>query len=158
MKTTRSLLTIATLSTAFVSLPACTKSDPVEQAAANARTAARDLADEVRTAASDSWDNVKDYSYDKRNDLAASLSRMANRHDADINAASAKLIGLPDEAAKARDQAVKEFRAAHARLKDQLADLRTGSSDTWNASKAKVERSWLRLQAAYEKAKASSTS
>src|ERR1035437_5846985 len=155
MKTTYSLLLIAALSPAVILLSSCSKTGSAQQAAQDTKAAAKDIVADVKDAASDSWDSIKEYTYEKRDDFAASLDRMAAKHDGDIQEMNAKLKGLPDAAAKERDRAVKEFNEAHAQLKSQLADLRKGTADTWADAKAKVAETWQRMQAAYDKVKAS---
>jgi ABC-type transport system involved in cytochrome bd biosynthesis fused ATPase/permease subunit len=83
---------------------------------------------------------------------------MAGKLDTEIQEMNAKLTGLPDTAARERDRANKEFNAARAQLKSQLADLRSGTADTWVAAKGKVAQAWQRMQAAYDKVKSSPTS
>jgi len=158
MKTTRSLLLIVALSSATILATGCAKSDSVQAVAQSTPAAVKEAAADVKTAVSDSWDTVKDYTYDKRADFAAALDRMAENRDAEIQAMNAKLTGLPDAAAKDRDQAVKEFNEARSYLKSQLTDLRTGTADTWVDAKEKVAQSWQRMQAAYDKVKASPAS
>jgi hypothetical protein len=158
MKINHSLLLIAALSPAANLLSGCAKTDGVQQVARDTKTAAKDIVADVKAAAVDSWDSIKDYTYDKRNDFAASLDRMAAKHDADIREMNAKVKGLPETAAKERDRALKEFNEAHIYLKSQLTELRNGTADTWDNAKKKVAESWEHVQAAYEKVKASPTS
>lgn len=158
MKTTVSLLLMAALSPAIMLQSSCAKTDNPDQAVQSTKAAAKDLAADVKTAVSDSWDTIKDYTYEKRDDFAASLDRLAEKRDAEIKELNAKVTGLPDTAAKQRDSAVKEFNEARSYLKSQLADLRTGTPDTWADAKEKVSQAWKRTQAAYEKVKASPTS
>jgi hypothetical protein len=158
MKTTHSLLLIAALSPAVILLSSCSKTGSVQQDAQDTKAAAKDIVADVKDAASDSWDSIKEYTYEKRDDFAASLDRMAAKHDGAIQAMNAKLTGLPEAAAKERDSAVKEFNEAHAQLKSQLADLRKSTADTWTDAKEKVAATWQRMQAAYDKVKSSPTS
>jgi outer membrane murein-binding lipoprotein Lpp len=158
MKTTVSLLLIAALSPAIMLLASCTKTNKVDQAVQSTKAAVKELAADVKAAVSDSWDSIKDYTYEKREDFAASLDRMADKRDAEIKEMNAKLTGLPDAAAKERDRAVKEYNEARAYLKSKLAELRTGTADTWADAKEKATEAWKRTQAAYEKVKASPTS
>ena len=158
MKTAHSFLFIAALSPAVILLSSCAKNDGVQQAAQSTKAAARELAADVKAAVSDSWDNIKDYTYEKRDDFAASLDRMAGKLDANIQEMNAKLTGLPDAAAREQDRAVKEFNAARAQLKSRLADLRSGTADTWVDAKGKVVQAWQRMQAAYDKVKSGPTS
>lgn len=158
MKTTHSLLLIAALSPAAIFLSGCAKADGVQQVAQDTKAAAKDIVADVKAAAVDSWDSIKDYTYEKRNDFAASLDRMAAKHDADVREMNAKVKGLPEAAAQERDRAVKEFNEANIYLKSLLMDLRNGTADTWDNAKKKVAESWEHVQAAYEKVKSSPTS
>lgn len=158
MKTFPVLLFIAALSPAAILLPGCAKSDNVTSSAQNTKAAVQDLAASVKETAADSWESIKDYTHEKREDFAASLDRMAAKHDDDISALNAKLTGLPDGAAKQRDRANKEFKDARAHLKAQLAELRVATADTWSDAKGKVSQAWQHMQSAYENLKASPTS
>ena len=158
MKITHSLLLVAALSPAGLLLSSCAKTEEAQSVAQSTKTAVKELATDVKATVSDSWDSIKEYTYEKRTDFAAALDRMAEKRDAEIQAMNAKVTGLPDAAAKDRDKAVKEFNEARSYLKSQLADLRTGTADTWADAKEKVSQAWLRLQAAYDKVKASPTS
>ena len=158
MKTSHSLLLIAALSPAAILLSGCAKADAVQQAAQTTKAAAKDIVADVKTAAVDSWDSIKDYTYQKRNDFADTLNRMASKYDADIREMNAKVKDLPEAAAEERDRALKEFNEANIYLKSLLMDLRTGTADTWDNAKKKVAEAWEHVQAAYEKVKARPTS
>jgi hypothetical protein len=157
MKTTNSLLLIAALSPAAILLSSCAKTDSVQQTAQDAKTAAKEMVADVKATASNSWDSIKEYTYEKRDDFAASLDRMAAKHDSAIQEMNAKLKGLPDAAARERDHAVKEFNEARVELKSQLANLNKSTAETWADAKEKAAKSWQRVQAAYEKVKSSSS-
>ena len=158
MKNTHTLLLIAGLSPATLLLPGCSKPAGTQPAAQNTMAAAKDLAADVKGAAVDSWDRIKDYTYEKREDFAATLDRMAEKTDADIRAMNAKFTGLPDAAAKERDHAIKEAKEARATLASQLVFLRTSTAETWASAKVQADQAWRHLQDAYNKLKASPTS
>ena len=157
MKHTRSLLLLIVLGPIAALLSSCSKNDGVQTAVQKTKAATKDIAADIKAVALDSWDSIKDYTYDKREDFAAGLERMADKHDADLATLNAKLTGLPDDAAKQRDRAVKEFKEARTNLKSELASLRASTADTWAEAKESAAQSWQRVQAAYEKIKASST-
>jgi hypothetical protein len=159
MTTTRSLLLLTLISPVALLLPGCGKQTESSTAPAVQMPAptAKDLAADIKAAAAESWASIKDYSYEKRDDFAAGLERMTAKHEAAIGTMNAKLTGLSDDAAKARDAASKEFADALADLKVQTAHLRTGSAEMWGDAKAKIAQSWERVQTAYEKLKASPT-
>jgi UDP-N-acetylglucosamine enolpyruvyl transferase len=151
MKTISSLLLLAVLSPAALLTSSCAKaSGPAQDTAASA-------AGSVQATASDSWNSIKDYTYEKRADFASGLDRMAAANDTDVRAMNAKMKGLPDDAAKARDSANREFADASAQLKTSLADLRASTADTWAAAKDKAAQGWQRVNAAYEALKATPT-
>jgi hypothetical protein len=158
MKTTHTLLLIASFSPAALLPSGCSKPDAGQPAAQNTMTAAKDIAADVKGAAADSWDRIKDYSYEKREDFAATLDRMAGKMDADIRAINVRFTGLPDAAAKERDHAVKEANEARAELESQLVFLRTGTADAWANTKQQATQAWQHLQTAYDKVKSSPTS
>lgn len=153
MKTIPSLLLLTALCPAALLLSSCNKSGSVQQTTDSVKAGAKEVAADVKEAVTDSWDSIKDYTYEKREDFAASLDRMATKRDADIQALNAKMTGLPDDAAKARDSAVKEFNEARAELKSQLADLRSATAETWASAKEKATHTWQRMQAAADKIK-----
>lgn len=158
MKNLRSILLLAALSPAVIFSFGCAKKDSVKTVVADTKAAAKELASDVKDVAVDSWDAVKDYTFEKRADFSASLDRMAAKHDAEVAEANAKVKGLPDDAAKARDSANKEFASARASLKVAISELGSATADTWDAAKAKAVEAWHRTQAAYAKLKASATS
>ncbi len=139
-----------------LSLSAWAQPDAVQPAAQTTKVPAKELA--AKATVSDSWDSIKDYTYGKRDAFAASLERMAGILEVEVREMNAKVTGLTESAAKERDNTNKEFAEAHTYLKSLLADLRTGTADTWDNAKEKVARSWDSVQAAYEKVKASPTS
>jgi hypothetical protein len=156
MKHTSLILTV--LGFAAILQPACSKNDSTSQAVESTKTAAKDIATAVKDTAVDTWDNIKDYTYEKRADFAEHIDRMAAKRDAEVAELNAKVTGLPDTAAKARDQANKDFADARAYLKTQTEHVRTATADTWDDAKEKTAEAWKRVQAAYEKVKSSPTS
>ena len=161
MKTTHFLLLVTALSPVAFLTPSCAKSDSGQPVAPGATAAARDAAADAKTAATpaDSWDSIKDYAYEKREAFAAALERMAGKLDGEVRELAAKVAGQTEtESTKARNVAVKEFNDAVIYLKSQLADLRTGTADTWDSAKGKVVQAWEKVQATYDQVKASPTS
>ena len=158
MKTIHSLPFFAALSAAAILLSGCAKTDTVQSVAQDTAATAKDVAADVKTAAVDSWDSLKGYTYEKREDFAAGLDRMSDKKDAELRAMNARLAGLPDETAKARDHAVKDYNEARASLKTHLAEVRASSADTWADAKEKTNQAWQRVQATYDKVTSSSKS
>ena len=158
VKTIHSLPFLAALSAAAILLPGCAKTDTVQSVADNTAATAKDVGADIKTTTVDAWDNIKDYTYEKREDFATGVDRMSDKKDTDLRAMNAKFAGLPDETAKARDRAVKDYNEARAGLKTDLAELRASSVDTWAAAKEKTNQAWQRVQATYDKVTASSKS
>jgi hypothetical protein len=103
------------------------------------------VAHDIKVTAVDSWNSIKDFTFEKRAQVSATLDKMS----ADVDARVATM--------KAQGRQVPDYDAAHTELKNSLDDLSHATSETWEASKARVERAWDRVKADYEKAKAQST-
>jgi len=119
----------------------------------DAKVTVTDAAVHVKDAVSDSWDTVSGYSFDKRAEFSARIGRMEEAMDTKVHEMNDKLTGLPDDAAKDRDAAVREFNKARADLKARLADLGDATADTWADAKGKVNEAWKHMQAAYDRMK-----
>ncbi|HZZ19688.1 MAG TPA: hypothetical protein VFE25_09980 [Opitutaceae bacterium] len=132
MKTSlSSLIAIAALAPAILLFNGCSRADKD-----NASTVGQD----IKTTASDSWDSIKDYTYEKKADFSAYMSRMDDSMDAKVSDLKAKGKNVPDY-----DDAKSDF-------KKSLSDLNNATADTWADAKAKSERAWDRVKADYEKA------
>jgi len=136
----------------------CSKTDNTSTSVEKVKTDAKDVAADVKAAVSDSWDSIKDYTYEKRTDFSASIDRMAGQIDDKGRELKTKIASAPDAATKDRESAIKEYDEARADLKSKLSDLSNATADTWADTKEKVAQAWKRVQAAYEKMKASATS
>jgi hypothetical protein len=152
------LLLLAAVGPIAILFSSCSKSNDVGATAQNVKATAKEAVAEVKEAVADSWDTIKDYTHEKREDFAGRLERMVDKRDAEIQTLNARMTGLPDNAAIARDRAVKEFNVARGEMKSQLADLRTASAETWTAAKEKAAQAWQRMQDAGNKIKATATS
>lgn len=147
MKTTQRVLLLAALSPAVLLFSNCAKTE-------DAKSLAQNAASDLKAAAFETWDGVKDYTFEKRDDFAASLGRMSDRSDATVRDLNARRTALTGAAAKDRDSATQEFNDARTALKAQLAGLPAVTTESWNDAKAKVAQAWQRLDAAFVKVKA----
>lgn len=131
---------------ATLSLSGCNDepAKPAEKPAPDVKTAAKNLAADVKDVAVGLWDGIKDYTHEKRVELA-------NRFDGAVDAMDKKLDTLPQKTSEQRVKARREFEDAKAALKVKLAELRASSSDTWDATKEKTKDAWKRVEAAYDK-------
>ena len=155
MKTTCSLLLLAALSTAGVLLSGCGKADGGQPVTETTKATAKEVAADVKDTAFESWDTIKDYTYEKRDAFATTLSRLSAKLDAAVGAANATVPNPTEAAVVQREAALKKFNEARSYLETLLANVHTGTSDTWDNSKAKVAQAWQDLQAAAEKLKQS---
>lgn len=158
MKITPSLLLLAALSPAVLLLSGCGKKASVAQTAQASKVAVKEAATDVKKVAVDSWDNIKDYTFERRAEFADSLDRMGNACDADFAAMNAKLKGLPDDTAQARNAAVKDYNSATTAFKVQMTALRASTADTWGATKEKTSEAWQKVQSTFAAIKTSAKS
>jgi hypothetical protein len=120
------------LASALLLAAGCSKTDSDNAAA---------VAQDIKVTAIDSWNSVKDFTFEKRAELSATLDKMSSDMDARVADMKAQGKKVPDY-----DDARTELRAS-------LDDLGRATTDTWATSKARVERAWDRVKADYEKAK-----
>jgi len=155
MKTSRLVLLLAAgLGPVALLTSGCSKTDNTATAVDAVKADSKAVVADVKAAAIDTWDSVKDYTFEKRADFSADMDRMAAKLDDKTSELKAKFAALPAGAAKDREDAVKEYDAARADLKEKLSNLSKATADTWSDSKASVAEAWKRVQAAYEKVKA----
>jgi hypothetical protein len=129
----------------------CSQSDR-EETKQDAKAIVRD----VKTAATETWADFKDYSYEKRADLAASLYAMTRKLDAEISELQA---GAADAKASAsRSAAWQRLRDARADFGAKTEALGRATADTWASAQAEAKAAWKNLQAAYAEAKADASS
>jgi hypothetical protein len=127
----RSLLVVVVLSPAALIFTGCSKSD---------NSNASQVVQDVKTTAIDTWDSIKDFTFEKRVEFTAAISRMSDKMDA-------KVADL-----KASGKSVPDYDDAKADLKKSLNDLNNATADTWADAKANVEKAWARVKADYDKA------
>jgi len=136
-------------------MSSCSKTSSTSTTVEKVKADAKEVAADVKATASDSWDSIKDFTYEKRADFSASIDRMAAQFDDKARELRAKVAGATDAASKDRESAIKEYDEARADLKSRLSELGNATADTWADAKEKVAQAWKRVQAAYDKVKAS---
>ena len=124
----------------------------------DARTAATNVAADAGAALSASWEGIKDFTYEKRADVAASLNRLQANVDEQVQALKAKRATVSEASAKDWDFAMKELEDARADLKYKLSELNKATAETWAEAKERAAEAWRRTQEAAAKVKASTTS
>jgi hypothetical protein len=156
MKTNRSLLLIVAIiaPAALLGTSGCSKSDnsKTQEAVQDVKDTTKDVAADVKTAAVNTWDSIKDFTFDRRSDFSAGMDRMAKNLDSKVATLKSNASTAPDAAAKDKAAAIKDYDEARADLKAKLSDLDNATADGWADAKAKVEASWDKVQAAYNKA------
>ena len=158
MNKSRLILLAAAMSPAALLMFGCSKTDNTSTNVEKVKTDAKEVAADIKAAASDTWDSIKDFTFEKRAEFSAGIDRMAGQCDDKARELKAKLASAPDAASKDRESAIKEYDEARADLKAKLSELGTATADTWADAKEKVAQAWKRVQAAYDKVKASATS
>ena len=143
------LLSTTLLAASFAALTfaGCSKSDR-EEAADKTKEAYADTKAAVVTG----WDNLKDFTFEKRNDFTTTLKA----RQADLEAGVSKLRAEYSEAnaSASRKAAMAELKDSEANSKEKLAAVGNATADTWTAARDDVAAAWDRLQASYAKARA----
>lgn len=123
-------------------------SDKMEHATEKVKEAYHD----TTAAMSNAWNDVKSYSFEKKNDFAASAKAMSAKMDAEISEMKANYSEAT--ASASRKAAMEEFKSAEADYKQKLAALGDATADTWDSAKKNVIAAWDKMQASYHKARA----
>lgn len=112
----------------------------------------KDVYQDTKNAVAKGWDNLKDYTFEKRNDFTA----MMKAREADFEAGVSKLRAEYSEAnaSASRKAAMAELKDSEANYKQKLSALGNATADTWTAARDDVAAAWDRLQASYAKARA----
>jgi hypothetical protein len=154
MKTTL-LVSFAALA-AFIT--GCTKQDrtnantAVQDAYADTKAAVKEGYADTKAAMSNAWDNVRDYSYDRRNDFTNEAKAMSSRMDADLQRLRTEYSEA--KASASRRAAMDELKNSEADYRQKLDALGNATAATWDSAKQNVISAWDRMQAAYHKARA----
>jgi hypothetical protein len=146
MKKHLSLLSLAVLGTALA-VTGCSKQDR-----ADASATVKEAAHDTQVAVANAWGEVKDFSFDKRNDFSAKAKSLSAQWD--VQASELRANYSEAQASASRRAAMEELKNSEADYKAKLDALGSASADTWDAAKNNVVLAWDRLQASYHKARA----
>ena len=108
--------------------------------------------EDSKAALAKAWDNVKDYSFDKRDEFTANAKALAAK--AEVQMREARADYSEAKATASRKAAMDELKNAEADYREKLRALGNATADTWESAKQNVILAWNRLQAAYYKARA----
>jgi hypothetical protein len=125
----------------------CTKD---ERATASAN--AKEMVADSKAAMAKAWDNVKSYSFDKKDDVAATGKALAAQMEAQASKLRADYSDA--KASASRKAAMEELKNSQADYKAKLDALGNASAATWDSAKNNTIAAWNRLEAAYYKARA----
>ncbi len=133
---------LATLGLAF-SLSACSRNHDARTTAAtdattSATTSAETMATNASAAMQDKWEDLKNYSYDRRTEVAKQANDYAARIDTRIQSVSGE---ARDRLAEARDD-----------LRSAASEVSNATAETWDATKERVGRAWQRAESAFQAA------
>lgn len=143
----RSLLTSGLVLVAALGLAACSDRDR-----SNLRSDTSNAIDKAKTSMSEAWSDVKNYTFEKKDDFVASTRAMTSKMDAEISELQARYAAAKADAS--RSGAMDELRNARAAFNDKMSALGRATADTWNQAKQESVAAWDRLEAAYHKARA----
>jgi len=109
--------------------------------------------------ASAKWGDIKDCTYDMREQFFAGLKQLESRVDVQISELTAKRAAMKSTIdTKNWDFAMKEMSDSRSYLKSVGEELSKASTETWTQQKETVGLAWVRTQEAYDKVKSSTTS
>jgi hypothetical protein len=104
------------------------------------------------------WSDIKDCTYETRDQFFAGLPRLESRVDDQIRELTAKRATMDGKTnTQDWDFAMKEIENARTNLRSMGEELHKASPETWAEQKDKVGQAWVRTQEAYGKVKASTT-
>lgn len=143
----RTLFVSSLLLTAGLAFTACSREDR-----SDLRSSAGNAYDKAKVAVSDAWGDVKDYSYEKKDDFVASSKAMTSKIDAEISELRADYAGAKADAK--RSAAWEKLTTARTNFDQKMSALGSATSATWEQAKREAIAAWDNLQAAYHEAKA----
>ncbi|MBI4624791.1 MAG: hypothetical protein HY736_16440 [Verrucomicrobia bacterium] len=132
---------------AFAAFPACSKQEQQKVS-----TAVKDTYEDSKEAMAKAWNNVKDHTFDKRDDFSANAKALAARMDVQLSEVRANYSEA--KASASRKSAMEELKNSEADYKEKSKALGNATAATWDSGKKNVLLSWDRLQSAYYKARA----
>ena len=116
-----------------------------------AGTKMREAYAESKAALTETWDKVKAYSFEKRDEFAASARSLGARMDSELSELRKNYSA--ERASAARKAAMEELRNSEADYKAKLGALGNATAATWDSAKQSVIAAWERLEASYRKAR-----
>lgn len=103
------------------------------------------------------WGAITDYTYERRADFSALLTRMAENVDAQVDQLAARRATLPETSVKDWDIAMKELTDAKSDLQFKVSQLSNAMPETWTQLRDSAAQAWRRVQEATDKVKRSTT-
>lgn len=141
------ILTLPLIASAALFVSACSKNERSELKSDTAHAF-----DKAKSAVAGAWADVKDYSYEKKDDFVASSKAMTSKLDAEISELRAKYAGAKADAK--RSAAWDKLTSARTNFDQKMSALGSATSATWEQAKREAVAAWDNLQAAYHEAKA----
>jgi hypothetical protein len=142
----RSLLTSSLVLVAALGLAACSDRDRSE-----IRSDTANVVDKAKAGMAEAWDDVKDYSYDRKEDFVASSKAMTAKLDAEISEMRADYASA--NASAERKAAWEKITTARTTFDQKMNALGSATSATWEQAKRETIAAWDNLQAAYRDAR-----
>ena len=142
-----SLALLATGVACGVTFTGCTKADRKEVSATT-----KDAYEDSKAAMAKAWAEVKDHTFDKRNDFTAGAKAATSRMEVEVSRLRANYSEA--KASASRKAAMAELKNSEADYKEKLGAMGSATADTWDSAKKNVKLAWDRLEAAYYKARA----
>lgn len=166
MKTNRfnHLIAVALGLTVFATTGCAEKAKTADTTLPSAKTVAANAESSTTPApspdiAAPRWINLKDITYDMREQFFVGLKQMESVVDGQISALTAKRAAMTSTAnTKDWDFAMKEMVNARSYLKSTGEVLGKATPETWTQEKDRVGQAWVRTQEAYAKVTGSTTS
>lgn len=103
------------------------------------------------------WGAITDYTYDRRADFTALLTRLAGATDTQIDQLNARRATLPETSVKDWDVAMKELTDARSDLQFKVSQLNGSLAENWPQMRDSAADAWRRVQEATDKVKRSTT-
>lgn len=104
------------------------------------------------------WSDIKELSFDQREQFVAGAARLEARVDAQITELTARREAMKSTAdTKDWDFSMKALVDARSYLKGMSEEATKATPQNWAQSKDRVGRAWVRTQEAYAKVKTSTT-
>jgi hypothetical protein len=117
-----------------------------------AKTAVKDTYDDSKAAMSKAWADMKNYSFERRNDFTAGAEAARARMDEQVSRLRADYSEA--KASASRKAAMEELRNSEVDYREKLSALGAATADTWDSAKKNLQLAWDRLEAAYYNARA----